>query len=385
MIFDITPNPVIIFGEGAVLRTGKRMKEMGCKKVICITDKGIKNAGILEKVAENVRNAGLEVVEFDGVLPDPPDYKIEGCAELAREEGIDSVIGLGGGSSMDTAKCVNILLTNPSPISQYYGPSGVQKETALVLIPTTAGTGSELSIVSVVTDIENKRKSGCVGPAFLPDLAIIDPELTLGLPPAITACTGMDAFSHSAEAITSGVANPVADMEAEKAISLICNNLPRVVKDGSNIEARTGMSLAASLGGVSGIKDSMVHFGHSLAHTMGSMYHNVPHGVFCALVIPEVIRDNAQVVPEKVKLIGEAMGLEMADNMSPREIGDKVAGAIKDLNNEIGIPSIEEIGIDESAIKDIVKIAYQDETAIFAPEKLSYDHALKILMRVFEG
>ncbi len=384
MIFSIDPNPEFLFGEGAALRTGKKLQEMGCKKVIIVTDEGIKNIGILDKIATNVRNAGVEVVEFDGVLPDPPDYTIEECAEIARKEEVDGVVGLGGGSSMDTAKCVNVLLTNPSPISQYYGPSGVQKETPLVLIPTTAGTGSEFSIVSVVTNSESGSKGGCLGPAFLPDLAIVDPELTLGLPPAATACTGMDAFSHAAEAITSGQANKVADIEAKEAISLITQNLPRAVENGDDIEARSAMSLAASLAGVSGIKDSMVHFGHSLAHTMGSMYHDVPHGVFCALVIPEVIRDNARMVPGKVKLIGEAMGLDMSDDMSPEEIGDIVGDAIKDLNNTIGIPGIEETGVKKSEIEKIAKIAYQDETSIFSPEKLSLEHAAEILERVWE-
>ncbi len=384
MIFTIGPNPEFLFGEGAALRTGKKLKEMGCERVIIVTDEGIKNAGILEKVATNIRNAGLAVVEFDDVLPDPPDYRIEDCAEIAREEEVDGVVGLGGGSSMDTAKCVNVLLTNPSPISQYYGPSGVKKENPLVLIPTTAGTGSELSIVSVVTDTKNESKGGCIGPAFLPDLAIVDPELTLGLPPAITACTGMDAFSHAAEAITSGQANSVADIEAKEAITLIYNNLPEAVENGDNIEARSALSLAASLAGMAGIKDSMVHFGHSLAHTMGSMYHDTPHGLFCALVIPEVIRDNARMVPEKVKLIGEAMGLNMSDNMSPEEIGDKVGDAIKDFNNSLAIPGIEETGVKKSEIDKIARIAYQDETAIFAPEKLSLDQAAKILKRVWE-
>lgn len=385
MIFNISPNPEYVFGEGASLRAGKKIKEMSCKKVLIVSDQGIKEAKILKKIKNNIKNAGISVVEFSNVLPDPPDHIIEECAELAREQEVDCVVGLGGGSSMDTAKCVNVLLTNPSPISQYFGSTNVKKETPLVLIPTTAGTGSELSIVSVVTDTENESKNGCVGPAFLADLAIVDPELTYDLPSKMTAYTGMDAFAHSAEAITSGLSNPAADMCASKAITLISENLPKVVKDGSDIEARKAMSFAASLGGVSGIKDSMVHFGHSLAHTMGSMYHDVPHGVFCALVIPEVIRDNASIVPEKVKLIGKSMGIKFDNNMTSKEIGDKVAETIIDLNNKIDIPSITNLDVKRSDIEKIVKTAYQDETAIFSPEKVDFEQGVNILKRVWDN
>ncbi len=386
MIFDIEPNSEILFGEGASLRTGKRVQELGCKKVLCITDVGIKKVGILDKIVENLENAGLKVVKFTGVLPDPPDYRIEECAEIAREEEVDGVIGLGGGSSMDTAKCVNILLSNPSPITQYFGPGeGLKKETPLILIPTTAGTGSEVSIVAVVTNTENHRKGGCIGPQWMADLAIVDPELTLGLPPGITAFTGMDAFSHAAEAITSGQANPMGELQAKEAISLITKSLPVAVEDGSNLEARKDLSLAATLAGIAGIKDSMVHFGHSLAHTIGSLYHDIPHGIACALVIPEVIRNDAKAVPEKVKVIGKAMGLKFDDDLSPEEIGDRVGDTIKALNKRVGIPTAREAGIKKSDLGKIAEIAYQDETAIFAPLKLSYSDALEIMERIYEG
>jgi alcohol dehydrogenase len=238
---------------------------------------------------------------------------------------------------MDTAKAVNILLTNPSPIGKYLpgpGMSFAKPGKALILIPTTSGTGSEVTPIAVLTITERHAKGGIMGPACRASLAIVDPSLAAGMPPSITADTGMDAFAHAAEAITSIQANPMSDILAEKAIGLICAYLPKVVKDGTDMEARTNMSFAAMLAGYA-FSDAITHFGHAIGHSLGAKYH-IPHGNACGIALPGVMEFVAKAVPERVRYVGKAMGLDMPDTLSIEQTGKRVADAIRALSAEIG-------------------------------------------------
>lgn len=373
----------VLFGAGSSLRTGLKVRELGCKKVLFMYDKGLAEAGIAGKVQENMRAAGVDIICYDGVVPDPPDYLIHEAAQLAQKEQVDGIVGLGGGSSMDAAKAVNVLTTNPPPINRYFDYSVVQKPgIPLILLPTTAGTGSEATIMAVISEPAMNRKVSVLGPATIGTLAIIDPELMLGLPPKITAYTGMDAFSHAVEALTSNGMNLMSDTLAEKAISLIVRNLPVAVKDGSNLEARTNMAFASLLAGAA-FSDTFVHWGHAIAHTLGAVYH-VPHGVGCGLALPAVVEYVADVLPDKIRLIGAAMGLPVGAATPPGEAGKAVAGAIRHLNREIGIPSLKEYNVEQESLARLVVGVKADSSALFAPKLATGAQVYAMLAAIYE-
>jgi len=382
MAFSINHLSPVVFGEDVSSETGARLKELGCTKILCVYDKGIKEAGITDKVIDNIQAQGIKSVTYDRVLADAPDYTIEEAAEIGRKEQVDGIVAIGGGSSMDTAKAVNVLLGNPSPINQYMARGAQPKPgKVLFLLPTTSGTGSEVTPVAVVTDTKKNRKGGVLGPVCRATLAIVDPGLTSGMPAYITADTGMDAFSHAAEAITSGMANPMSDILAEKAVALVCGYLPRAVKDGSDTEARTNMSFAAMIAGYA-FADALPHYGHAIGHTLGSMFHT-PHGNACGIVLPEVMEFIVDEVPDKVKRVGIAMGLALSGDLSSGDIGKKVADAIRELNREIGLKTLKAHKIEESALPDVARMALTDDTAGFGPKKANYEDILKMLKRTY--
>lgn len=361
----------VLFGPGAALRTGLKVRQLGVQKVLCVYDQGIKDAGIAGKVVDNLKAAGLQVVSFDGVKEDPPDTMINEAAAIAAGAQVDAVVGVGGGSAMDTAKAINVLLTNPPPISLYYAGSGKphQPGKPLVLIPTTAGTGSEATNISVVSDTQSHSKKGVLGPAALATLAIVDPELLLGLPPKITAATGMDAFAHAVEALTSEGMNPMSDILAEKAVALIVANLPQAVADGNDLKARSSMIFASLIAGIA-FNDTMPHWGHAIAHTLGAKF-QIPHGIGCAVALPATVEYVADAVPEKVRQAGLAMGLSLPQEMPPAVLGAAVAQAIRGLCRDVGIPGLKDYNVEEAALEHLAGAVLADDCAMFGPKRAS--------------
>lgn len=382
MNFTINHLTSVIFGEGASQGTGEKLKDFGITKLLCVYDKGIKAAGLVDTIIQNVQAEGIKVIEFGEVLPDPPDTIVDQAGELGRKEGVDGILGIGGGSSMDTAKGVNVLLGNPGVISDYFNPETMQKPGKfLFLIPTTSGTGSEVTGVAVLTNTKDRKKCGVRGKNCIATLAIVDPKLTFGLPPGITAATGMDAFSHAVEAYTTAMKNPMSDLLALEAISLIAKYLPVAVRDGSNGEARSKMSYAATIAGMS-FNDAPPHIGHAIAHTVGVKYH-VPHGTICGLAVPGVIEYVSDIMPEMVRSIGEAMGLSLKDDLSNEMLGSRVADAVRKLNREIGLPTMKDLNIPESGLSDIAADVLTDVCAPFIPKKTNADDVLRILQKYY--
>jgi len=284
---------------------------------------------------------------------------------------------------MDTAKAANILLTNPSPIKQYtqMGGPAMKQGKVIVLIPTTSGTGSEVTSVAVLTDPEVKKKVGIGGPFVRGTLAIVDPLLTVGMPPSITADTGVDALSHAIEALTANRANPMADVLAEKAISLVVAYLPRAVKDGSDIEARTEMSFAAMLAGWSFI-NSNTQLGHSVGHTLGAMYH-IPHGNACGVALPEIVEFISDVVPDAIRRAGIAMGLKIDKSVSAEKAGIMVRDALIDFNRKIGQKTLKQLNIKESALPEIAKSAVAEFLTASSPKETTEEDLLKALQKAY--
>jgi alcohol dehydrogenase len=384
MAFNINHMTPVLFGEGTSLQTGERLKTLGCKKVLAVYDKGVKQAGITDKIIESIKEQGIEVAVFDGVKADPPDTMIDEGAEVGRKAGVDGVVGIGGGSTMDTAKTINLLLNNPGKVKDYMGTGKELKPGKnLILLPTTAGTGSEVTMFAVITDTadENKKK-GMAGPLVRANLAIVDPMLTVGMPPSITADTGMDAYAHAVEAIMGNNRNPMSDLLGEQAISLVMKYLPKAVKNGKDMEARTEMSYAAMLAGYS-FNDSLTHMGHSLGHTLGSIFH-IPHGNACGVAMPEIIEYLAEDVPGPIRLIGKAMGLKIKATASPKEAAAQVAEALAAFNKEIGQKTLKELGVKESDLKKVAQAAFDQGMWRLSPRETSAEDMLGILQKAYD-
>ncbi|AKL96441.1 alcohol dehydrogenase, class IV [Clostridium aceticum] len=342
-----------IMGSGASLRTGIKVREMGCKKVLMVYDKGLKDVGIADVIVQNIQSAGVETVIFDKVVPDPPDTMIEEAAEIAKSEGVDGIVAVGGGSSMDTAKGINVLINNPPPIMKYFGvQKNLKPGLPLIFIPTTSGTGSEATNMCVISCTSRGNKDSIVSPVCVGSLSIVDPDLTLGLPPKITAATGIDALAHAVESMTGGNANPMSDALAREAIRGIVKWLPIAYKDGSNLEAREHMILASMYAGMA-FTNALVHLGHCIGHTLGAKFH-VSHGLACAAALPEVIEYTSKTEWKKVAMICECFGAEVLENATPEEIGLIGKNAIRSFLKSLDIPNMKELGL---KLEDVVKIA----------------------------
>jgi alcohol dehydrogenase class IV len=384
MVFRIGPKSEVLFGEHASDQTGERTRALGCSKVLCVYDQGVKEAGVVGPVLANLEKAGLEIVHYDKVLPDPPDTMVNECGELARKEQVDGVVGVGGGSTLDTAKAVNVMLGNPGPSENYYlgpGAPGHKPGKPLVLVPTTAGTGSEITYVAVLTRTALGTKNGILGPATIASLAIVDPLLTLGLPPAITAATGMDTFAHALEAYTAAGQNMMSDVLSEKAIELTVHYLPKAVKNGSDVEARTNMSFACLIAGMS-FTDAKTHFGHAFGHSLGARHH-IPHGTGCAIAQPGVIEIVADLMPKKVRRVGEIMGLKLGANLSSAELGKRVSDSIVAFNKEIGVPTLRQLNVKESDFVPLAEGLMKDVCFSFMPVKLGMRDVLKVIQDLY--
>ncbi len=384
MVFTISSKATVLFGEHASEQVGEKVKALGCSKVLCVYDRGVKDAGIIDPIVGNLEKAGVAVVQYGGVKADPPDTMINECGEFARKEMVDGIVGVGGGSTLDTAKAVNVMLGNPGPIGNYYFvPGGPDHNPGkpLILIPTTAGTASEVTYVSVVTNTQLNRKAGVKGCATIASLAIVDPLLTLGMPPHITASTGMDTFAHALEAYTSAGRNMMSDLLAEKAIELVAQNLPKAVRNGSDVAARTNMSFACLIAGMS-FNDSTPHFGHAFGHTLGS-FHHIPHGTGCAIAQPGVIEIVAEAMPEKIRRVGELMGLDLKRDLSPAGVAGQVSEAIISFNKEVGVPTLKELRLKESDLPALADAMTRDVCFRFLPVTLQPQDILKVLQKAY--
>ena len=283
--------PCIICEAGALQEVGSVFRGLGAQRVILVCDPGIVSLGFAGQAQAVLETAGCEVAVFDQVAPDPSSTLVEQAVKQAQGFKADGVLGLGGGSSLDAAKLVALLINSEQSLEDLYGTDKAQgQRTPLVLMPTTSGTGSEVTWVSVITDAQ-QRKQAVYSPQLLPDVAILDPQLTLGLPAKVTAATGLDAMVHAIEAYTSRTRkNPISDGLATSALALLGANLPKVLANGRDLEARTAMLQGSLMAGMAFVNASVAAI-HALAYPLGARFH-IPHGHANALVMAPVIRFN---------------------------------------------------------------------------------------------
>jgi len=369
------------FGCGVAKRTGQVAKDLGAKKVFFVYDKGVKAAGLVDVVLSSLKEAGLEILEYDGVLPNPPETIVEEAAKLAKDFQADVMVALGGGSSIDCAKAINILQTNPSPINQYDGINMVKNPTKpLIAIPTTSGTASEVTGFSIVTDTVEKRKM-CIGGQFVgATMALADPEMTVGMPPAITAATGMDALTHAIEAYVSKAAMVPTDLFALKAIELIYGSLEKAATNGKDLEARTNMLLGSMLAGYA-FNSAVLGLVHGIAHPLSAHCH-LPHGVANAIGLPFVVEFNGIAVPEKTKDIALAMGLDVAGK-SPEEVVAVTVKAIKEMSENLKIPKLSELDVPKDLFGRLADDALREAATMFNPRDVTKEDVLQILEKAY--
>jgi alcohol dehydrogenase class IV len=373
----------ILFEAGASSKLAETVAGYGVERVLLVTDKGVRNAGLTKGAEASLVKHGCTLTVFDEVEADPPSHIIERAINLCRENKIQLVASIGGGSALDTAKLVAYLAKTPDRLDDIYGVGLAKGERLpLLLVPTTAGTGSEVTPIAIVTTPTTEKK-GVVSPRLLPDWAILDPELTLGLPPHVTAATGIDAMVHAIEAYTSKhKKNPMSDQLARQALSLLSANVRTVCIDGSNLEARSQMLLGSMLAGMA-FANAPVAAVHALAYPIGAIFH-VPHGLSNALVLTQVLRFN---LPE-----AEPLYAELASIVDPRTEGlsvgqkarlfvDAMAAICRDCKVP---PSLADVGIKAGDLKKLAEDAMkQTRLLVNNPREVRYDDALAIYTEAF--
>lgn len=355
-VFNVNQPTRLYFGVNSVQQLGAAVKELGGRRVFLVADPGLKQAGIINQITSILDSAKIPFALYDKVTPEPGLKLADQGLKLAKKNKADCVVGVGGGSALDIAKAVSILLTNGGKAEDYLGlgkikSAGVPK----IMIPTTAGTGAEVTFTAVFINEKTNSKGGMNGDPLYPDAAILDPALTLSLPPHVTAATGIDAFTHALEAFVSTQAHAISDMYALQAINLISNNLRTAYANGTNLEARSAMLLGSLLGGKA-LATAGVGLVHAMAYPLGGMF-NTAHGLANAVLLPYVVEYNIIGNPEKYATVAEVMGYE-TEGLPLREAAQLSVEAIHQLNADVGIPgSLAALNIPPDKIPEMAQIA----------------------------
>jgi len=374
-------NSVVHHGPGALSMLDGEIRKLGGRCVGVITDPGVVKAGICKRVLEGVN---AEVFSYEGVEPEPTYELIDGCVEFLREKGCDLVIGLGGGSAMDCAKMAAVLMKNTGKVTDYFGADRVPNPgLPVIAIPTTAGTGSEASPACVFVDPEDGVKKGVRSDYITPEVAILDPLLTLGLPQGLTASTGVDALTHSIEVYTSLRANLISDMVAEKSIRLIAEHLRVAYSNGNDVSARYGMLMGSFLGGVC-LASSNVGAVHALAHTLGGI-HKVPHGIANALFLPYVMEFNRVACRERFARMAAFLG-ERVEGLSLEMASQRAVESVRKLTQDVGIPQrLSDLNIPKDSIDLIAERSIETGQRLLAnnPRAMTVEEAKEILRTAY--
>ncbi len=376
--FDFRASPEIRFGPGKSREIGARMAAMGVGRVLLVTDPGVIGAGLADAAEDGLAEAGVAVTLWTDVVADPPEAKILAAAQAGRAAEVDGVIGLGGGSPMDTAKLAALLLGAEQPLEEAYGVERARgPRLPLALAPTTAGTGSEVTPIAIVTTGAAEKK-GVVSQVLMPDLAVLDPSLTLGLPAPVTAATGIDAMVHAIEAMTSKAKkNPLSDCLAREALARLGPNLPRAVATPEDLEARGAMLLGACLAGLA-FANAPVAAVHALAYPLGGHF-KVPHGLSNALVLPGVMEFNREAAEAVYAEIAPLVFPTLAAHDPEMRVTGLIDG-LAGLGPDLGLPArLSEVGVGEADLDRLAADAMKQERLLVNnPREMTFEAAREI-------
>jgi len=363
-----------MMGSGCLKDAASAMARRGFARALIVTDKGLSSSGMAGRVADLLRGQGVDSVVFDGVKPNPSTANVEQGLAALRDSGCDCLVSLGGGSSHDCAKAIGLVAANGGQIADYDAArSGVHRaqkpQLPLIAINTTAGTGSEVTCASVITDEARRVKMAVVDQHIVPLIAVNDAQLMLGMPPALTAATGMDALTHAVEAYVSIVANPMTDAWAIKAMELIALHLRSAVQDGSNLVAREGMAWAQMMAALA-FNNASLGYVHAMAHQLGGFY-DLPHGVCNAIFLPHVQAFNAAVCAPRLRDVARALG-EDVQGLDDAQAAAKAVAAIRALARAVGIPAgWGALGGQRADIPALAQNALKDGCCLTNPRKAS--------------
>ena len=331
-------NETSYHGAGAINSIPDEINGRGFKKVLVASDPDLVKFGVTKKVTDVLENAGIEYTLYSDIKPNPTIENVQHGVEVFKESGADCIVAIGGGSSMDTAKAVGIIINNPefADVRSLEGVAPTKnKAVPIITVPTTAGTAAEVTINYVITDVEKNRKMVCVDVHDIPVVAVVDPDMMSTMPSGLTAATGMDALTHAIEGYITKGAWELSDMFHLKAIEIISKSLRGAVEN--TPEGREGMALGQYVAGM-GFSNVGLGIVHSMAHPLGALY-DTPHGVANAIILPTVMEYNAPATGDKYKYIAAAMGVEGTENMSVEEYRKAAIDAVKQLSKDVGIPA----------------------------------------------
>lgn len=366
----------IEYGMGAVRSLPAEISRLGARKVLVVTDRGVREALADEAVVRPLRDAGIETLVFDKVEPNPKDRNVEEGAALARDYGAQALVALGGGSPIDCAKAIAVLVSHGGDrIKEYEGKTAVKRPVLpWIAIPTTAGTGSEVTFSSVITDTQGKYKMTVKSPLMAAKAALVDPELTFTVPPGVTASTGVDALTHAIEAYTVTCSEPISDAVALQAIELIAANLRDAVRDGRNARARDGMMMGSLLAGIA-FSHSDVGSVHCMAESLGGIY-DLPHGVCNAILLPYVMEYNMEYCLERYAKVAQAMGAG--------EDAASAVAAVRALCMDVGLPALNTLGIRESDLPTLAEMSARNISTESNPRPMTKNDYLEVFRRAME-
>lgn len=383
--YDLWPKKLVI-GSGAVKNVGSEVKAFGKEKVMLITDQTLKELSMVKDLASMLKEEGLQVAVFGEIGPNPTDVMVHNAVEQMKQFQPEVIVAIGGGSPIDAAKAANVVYTHGGTVDMYdIGIGGITRITPKLLpfiaIPTTAGTGSEVTFVGVITDTKRGVKYGVLSPLVVPDVAILDAELTVSLPANTTAFTGVDALTHAIEAYVSIAGSHIADALAIKAMKMISKNLKTAVLDGKDIKAREEMLVASMIAGFA-FNIKSLGLCHQMAHQLSS-YCGLPHGLANAILLPHVMRFNMSACPERFAEIAEALGADIR-RMSIQQAADKSVEIVEKLSAELNIPKyLDDAGVDKNLVDAMVKTALEDSVGMNNPKKTTPEECKQVYLCAF--
>lgn len=364
--------PEVIFGNASIQQVGESCVRLGATNVFIVSDPGVMEAGWLDVIVRSCRQAGLSYTTFHDITINPKDKEVEKGCRIYLENECDAVIGVGGGSSIDVAKAIAILVTNGGRIHDYEGVDKIRYPLPpQVMVPTTAGSGSEVSQFSVIVDTEAEKKMTIISRSLIPDIAIIDPETLSTKSPHLTASTGLDVLTHGIEAYVSLAATPLTDVHAKNAISLVAEYLRPSVASKMNIEAKINMAMACLQAGLA-FSNAILGAVHAMSHAVGGKY-NLLHGAVNSILLPHVMEYNLLANPKKFADIALFLGVDIR-GMSNMEAGNKAIEHVKQLTMDIGTPQrLADIGVEKDQLKRMSISAFHDACMITNPRDVTIE------------
>lgn len=354
--YTVTQPTQIQFGAGSIKDLAGTVSSFGGSNVLLVIDPGLVKAGLVDHVTTPLKDGGISFTLYDSIDPEPGLKLADKGCKLAKKNKCDCVVGVGGGSAMDVAKAISILVTNGGKAVDYLGLGKIKKKgIPSIMVPTSAGTGAEVTFTAVFINEKTGSKGGMNGDPLYPDAAILDPSLTVSLPPHITAFTGIDALTHALEAYTSTQAHPISEMYSLEAIDLIARHLPAAYANGDNLEARSGMLLGSLLGGKA-LATAGVGLVHAMAYPMGGMF-GIGHGLANAVLLPYVVEYNLIGNYDKFATLASVLGQNI-DDLTVREAATLCVEALFDLNMDVGVPAtLADLDIPRDKIPEMAEIA----------------------------